>query len=148
MRRGEEGIGATVMGRNVFGPVRGPWNGGDRTGWWGSGPPSHHPVLVLTHHARDPVEMAGGTTSVRDRRHRVRVRAGVRRGRDVRRGGGAVTVQQYLRAGLVDELHVAVVPLLLGGGERLFAHLEGARPLECAEVRSSPAAAHVRPVRR
>ena len=106
---------------------------------------------MLTHHARDQVEMAGGTTftfvtdGIESALEQAFTAAG---GRDVRLGGGAATVQQYLRAGLVDELHVAVVPLLLGGGERLFAHLEGAPPLECAEVLSSPSVAHVRLVRR
>ncbi len=151
LRRGEEGIGATVMGRNMFGPVRGPWDGSDWTGWWGPEPPYHHPVFVLTHHARDPVEMAGGTTftfvtaGIESALEQAFAAAG---GQDVRLGGGPATVQQYLRAGLVDEMHVAVVPRLLGGGERLFAGLDGAPPLERAEVVSSPSVAHVRLVRR
>ena len=150
VRRGQEGIGATIMGRNMFGPVRGPWDGSDWTGWWGPEPPYHHPVFVLTHHARDPVEMAGGTTfsfvpdGIESALEQAFAAAG---GLDVRLGGGPATVQQYLRAGLVDELHVAVVPMLLGGGERLLDDLGGAPPLECAEVLSSPAAAHIRMAR-
>jgi dihydrofolate reductase len=107
------------MGRNTSGPVRGPWDGSNWTGWWGPEPPYHHPVFVLTHHARDPVEMAGGTTStlvpdgIESALEQAFAAAG---GLDVRLGGGPATVQQYLRAGLVDELHVAVVPVLLGGG--------------------------------
>jgi dihydrofolate reductase len=145
---GTDGIGATIMGRNMFGPVRGGWDTQEEwLGWWGEDPPFHHDVFVLTHHARDPVQMAGGTTftfvtdGIESALEQAFAAAG---GRDVRLGGGAATVQQYLRAGLVDELHVAVVPLLLGGGERLFAHLEGAPPLECAEVLCSPTAAHIR----
>ncbi len=150
VRRGEEGIGATIMGRNMFGPLRGPWDGSDWTGWWGPEPPYHHPVFVLTHHARDPVEMAGGTTftfapdGFECALEQAFAAAG---GLDVRLGGPA-TVQQYLRAGLVDELSIAVVPVLLGGGERLLDGLEGAPPLECAEVVASPSVAHVRMVRR
>ena len=150
VRRGQEGIGATIMGRNMFGPVRGPWDGSDWTGWWGPEPPYHHPVFVLTHHARDPVEMAGGTTfsfvpdGIESALEQAFAAAG---GLDVRLGGGPATVQQYLRAGLVDELHVAVVPMLLGGGERLLDDLVGAPPLECAEVLFSPAAAHIRMAR-
>ncbi len=148
--RGTEGIGATIMGRNMFGPVRGPWNGSDWTGWWGPEPPYHHPVFVLTHHARDPVEMAGGTTftfapdGFECALEQAFAAAG---GLDVRLGGPA-TVQQYLRAGLVDELHIAVVPVLLGGSERLLDGLEGAPPLQRAEVVASPSVAHIRKVRR
>jgi dihydrofolate reductase len=113
--------------------------------------PPHHPVFVLTHHARDPVEMADATTStfvphgIESALEQAFAAAG---GLDVRLGGGPATVQQYLRAGLVDELHVAVVPVLLGGGERLLDGLEGAPPLQRAEVVASPSVAHIRTVRR
>jgi dihydrofolate reductase len=149
---GTDGIGATIMGRNMFGPVRGDWGAEEWTGWWGEDPPFHHDVFVLTHHARDPVTMAGGTTF-----HFVTdgIEAALERARDaagtahVRLGGGAATVRQYLRAGLVDELHLVVVPVLLGGGERLFedlgAALDGWR---CVEFAPSKAVAHVRLRRR
>jgi dihydrofolate reductase len=123
MARGDAGIGATIMGRNMFGPVRGPWPDERWTGWWGDDPPYHHPVFVLTHHARPSVAMRGGTTfhfvtdGIEAALERAFEAAG---GADVRLGGGAATVRQYLRAGLIDELHVAQVPILLGGGERLF----------------------------
>ncbi|HEU5150299.1 MAG TPA: dihydrofolate reductase family protein [Iamia sp.] len=121
---GNENVGATIMGRNMFGPVRGPWGGSDWTGWWGEDPPYHHDVFVLTHHAHDPIPMAGGTTfhfvtdGIEAALDRARTAAG---GRDVRVGGGASVVRQYLAAGLVDELHLAIRPVLVGTGERLFA---------------------------
>ena len=144
-------IGATIMGRNMFGPIRGAWDG-DWTGWWGDEPPFHTPVFVLTHHAREPVEMAGGTTFhfVTDGIDAALERANAAAGaRDVSIGGGAETAQQYLRAGLVDELEIHVVPLLLGGGSRLFENLDGgAGAFECVELVSSPAAAHFSYVRK
>ncbi|MFD1210643.1 dihydrofolate reductase family protein [Arthrobacter sp. GCM10027362] len=148
LERGVQGIGATIMGRNMFGPVRGGWDGSDWTGWWGENPPFHHPVFVLTHHPRPPVTMDGGTVfnfvtdGIEAALEQAFAAAG---GADVRLGGGASTVQQYLRAGLVDDLHLAVVPILLGGGERLFENLDG-RPagLELAEFAPSDAVAHVR----
>jgi dihydrofolate reductase len=146
--RGDENIGATVMGRNMFGPIRGPWTDEDWTGWWGDEPPYHHPVFVLTHHPRPPVTMQGGTTfnfvtdGIEAALERAFDAAG---GKDVRLGGGPATVQQYLRAGLVDDVHVAVVPTLLGGGERLFDNLDGAQDgYECVELVSSPSVTHVR----
>ena len=146
--RGDEGIGATIMGRNMFGPYRGPWADESWTGWWGEEPPYHHPVFVLTHHPRPPVTMRGGTTfhfvdgGIEEALERALEAAG---GADVRLGGGAATIQQYLRAGLVDEMHVAIVPILLGGGERLFDHLEGGPAgMECVQFVASPAVAHVR----
>jgi dihydrofolate reductase len=146
--RGTEGIGATIMGRNMFGPVRGVWGGSEWTGWWGEDPPFHHDVFVLTHHARDPVAMSGGTTfhfvtdGIEAALERARAAAG---GRHVRLGGGAATVRQYLRAGLLDELHVAVVPVLLGSGERLFGDLGDALDgWTCVEFTPSDAVAHVR----
>jgi dihydrofolate reductase len=146
LARGEDGIGATIMGRNMFGPVRGPWPDEEWTGWWGEDPPFHHPVFVLTHHPRPPLTMAGGTTFtfVTDGIEAALAQARAAAGdADVRLGGGADVVRQYLRAGLVDELHVAVVPVLLGGGERLF---EGPAPagLECVEFAAAPTVAHVR----
>ena len=144
--RGVVGIGATIMGRNMFGPVRGPWPDERWTGWWGEDPPFHHPVFVLTHHPRPPLTMAGGTTYtfVTDGPEAAPEQAfAAAGGQDVRLGGGAATVQEYLRAGLVDELHVAVVPLLLGGGERLFEDLGDAPAgLGCTEFVASPRAAH------
>jgi dihydrofolate reductase len=145
--RGDDGIGATIMGRNMFGPVRGPWTR-EWTGWWGENPPFHHPVFVLTHHAHPPITMQGGTTFhfITDGIEAAREQAlAAADGQHVRLGGGASTIQQYLRAGLVDELHLAVVPILLGDGEPLFAPLAGA-PLgyECVELVGSPAVAHIR----
>ena len=146
--RGDEGIGATIMGRNMFGPIRGPWGSEEWTGWWGDNPPYHHPVFVLTHHPRPSIVMQGGTTFhfVDDGIEAALSRAfDAADGRDVRIGGGAATVQQYLRAGLVDEMHVAIVPILLGSGERLFDNLDGgSQAYECVEFVSSPSVAHVR----
>jgi dihydrofolate reductase len=150
--RGDEGVGATIMGRNMFGPVRGPWGDEEWRGWWGDDPPFHHDVFVLTHHAREPIEMAGGTTfhfvqgSIEQALERAFDAAG---GEDVRLGGGASTIQQYLRARLVDELHIVVVPVLLGAGVRLFEDLDGALDsYEPVEFVGSPAVAHYRLVRR
>jgi dihydrofolate reductase len=152
MVEGTAGIGATVMGRNMFGPVRGPWPDEAWRGWWGDEPPYHHPVFVLTHHPRPPLVMEGGTTfhfvteGIEAALSQAFDAAG---GQDVRLGGGASTVQQYLRAGLVDELHLAIVPVLLGRGERLFEHLDGGPDgYECVELVSSPRVAHVRFARR
>jgi dihydrofolate reductase len=120
---GFDGIGAWVMGRNMFGPVRGDWGSEDWNGWWGDDPPYHCDVFVLTHHPRPPVEMDGGTTfhfvtsGIEDALARAFAAAD---GADVRLGGGAEAVREYLRAGLIDDLHVAITPVLLGGGERIF----------------------------
>jgi dihydrofolate reductase len=148
IRRGDDGVGATIMGRNMFGPIRGPWGADEWTGWWGDNPPYHHPVFVLTHFAHPPITMQGGTTfhfvdlSIEAVLTRAFEAAG---GADVRLGGGASTVQQYLRAGLVDEMHLAIVPILLGSGERLFDHLDGGPDgYECVEFVSSTAVAHAR----
>jgi dihydrofolate reductase len=146
---GDTNIGATIMGRNMFGPIRGAWGDDEWTGWWGDNPPYHHPVFVLTHHPRPSIEMQGGTTF-----HFVTdgVEAALRRafdaadGRDVRLGGGVSTVQQYLRAGLVDEMHLAIVPILLHKGERVFDDPDGDgfTGYRCVEFVPSPAVAHVR----
>jgi dihydrofolate reductase len=145
---GDEGIGATVMGRNMFGPVRGPWGDEEWKGWWGDNPPYHHPVFVLTHYPRPSITMAGGTTfqfvdgGIEAALQRAFDAA---EGKDVRLGGGASTIQQYLGAGLVDEMHVAIVPILLGGGERLFDNLDGGPTgYEPPELTCSPAVVHVR----
>jgi dihydrofolate reductase len=150
--RGDAGIGATIMGRNTFGPIRGPWRDDAWTGWWGDEPPYHHQVFVLTHHPRASFTMEGGTTfhfvtdGIEAARERALDAAG---GADVRIVGGVDTVQQYLRARLVDELHLAIVPVMLGGGERLFDHLDGATDdYECAEFVGSPAIQHARLVRK
>jgi dihydrofolate reductase len=152
LARRADGLGATIMGRNMFGPVRGPWPDESWTGWWGDDPPFHHPVFVLTHHPRASIAMRGGTTF-----HFVGggIEAALERafdaaaGGDVGLGGGAATIQQYLRAGLIDEMHLAIVPILLGGGERLFDHLDGGPAgYECVELVSSLAVAHARFARR
>src|SRR5207302_3594800 len=146
--RGFEGIGATIMGRNMFGPVRGPWGDEEWKGWWGDDPPYHHPTFVLTHHPRPPITMEGGTTfhfvvdGIEAALEQAFDAAG---GADVRLGGGVSTIQQYLRAGLVDDLHVAIAPVLLGAGERLFDELGAAADsYECVQLVSSPAVTHVR----
>ena len=124
---GMSNLGAWILGRNMFGPVRGPWPDDSWKGWWGEQPPYHCPVFVLTHHARSPVTMQGGTTFhfVTDGIHAALARAReAAAGRDVRLGGGAATIQQYLRARLVDELHLAIAPVLLGRGEQLLAGID------------------------
>jgi len=126
----EEGfvnIGAWILGRNMFGPVRGPWPDDSWRGWWGEEPPYHTPVFVLTHHARASLHMSGGTVfhfitdGIRAALERAREAAG---GRDVRLGGGVATIRQYLQAALIDELHLVVRPVLLGSGEALLAGLD------------------------
>ncbi|HET6396462.1 MAG TPA: dihydrofolate reductase family protein [Pseudoxanthomonas sp.] len=125
--RGFENVGAWVLGRNMFGPVRGPWPDLDWRGWWGEEPPYRVPVFVLTHHPRPPLAMAGGTVFhfVTDGLEAALARArGAAGDRDVRVGGGVATVRQCLRAGLVDEMHLAIAPVLLGRGEHLLAGLD------------------------
>ena len=125
--RGFADIGAWILGRNMFGPIRGAWPDDEWRGWWGDNPPYHSDVFVLTHHPRASIRMAGGTTFhfVTDGIHAALERAmAAANGRDVRLGGGVATIQQYLRAGLVDEMHVAVAPILLGSGEHLFNGLD------------------------
>ena len=121
--RGMAGLGAWILGRNMFGPIRGPWPDEAWRGWWGEEPPYHTPVFVLTHHARAPLTMKGGTEfrfvtgGIRNALHQAREAAG---GQDVRLGGGVSTIRQYIDAGLVDELHLAIAPVLLGTGENLL----------------------------
>jgi dihydrofolate reductase len=147
---GNRDIGATIMGRNMFGPIRGSWGDDQWTGWWGDNPPYHHPVFVLTHYPHPPIRMEGGTTfnfvtdGIEAALEQARAAAD---GMDIRLGGGAATIQQYLRAGLIDEMHVAISPVLLGGGERLFDNLEGPVGYECVELISSPSAVHARLIR-
>jgi len=125
--QGLAGLGAWILGRNMFGPIRGPWPDNNWRGWWGEEPPYHTPVFVLTHHARPPLKMAGGTEFqfVTDGIHAALQRAKDAAGnRDVRVGGGVSAIRQYLRAGLIDELHLAIRPVLLGVGEALWAGID------------------------
>lgn len=145
--RGFQNLGAWILGRNMFGPVRGPWPDESWRGWWGDEPPYHVPVFVLTHHARAPLEMKGGTVfhfvtdGIEAALAAARAAAG---GRDVRLGGGATTVRQYLQAGLVDDLHLAMSPVLLGRGEPLFAGLDlPALGYHCTSQVATAAATHV-----
>jgi dihydrofolate reductase len=145
--RGFDDIGAHILGRNMSGPIRGEWGDTDWRGWWGEEPPYHTDVFVLTHHAREPVPMAGGTTfyfvtdGIENALERAFTAAG---GKDVRLGGGASTIQQYMRAGLLDDLHLAIVPILLGGGERLFDNLDAGPRYECVEFTPGDGVAHAR----
>ncbi|MFM2120453.1 MAG: hypothetical protein RL722_1921 [Pseudomonadota bacterium] len=145
--RGFANVGAWIIGRNMFSPHRGPWADLSWQGWWGDSPPYHVPVYILTHHARPSIEMAGGTSfhfvtgGMHEALERARVAAG---GLDVRIGGGAHTIQQYLRAGLVDELHIAISPVLLGSGERLFDGVDLRTPgYRCVQVVASDRATHL-----
>jgi dihydrofolate reductase len=125
--RGFDNLGAWILGRNMFGPVRGAWPDDTWKGWWGTNPPYHTPVFVLTHHPRASITMEGGTVFhfVTDGIHAALDRAKeAAQGRDVRLGGGVSTIHQYLRAGLVDEIHLAVSPVLLGTGETFFAGID------------------------
>ena len=125
--RSFENVGAWIMGRNMFGPVRGPWPDDSWKGWWGDDPPYHVPAFVLTHHPRAPIAMDGGTTFhfVTDGIHAALARAGEAAGsRDIRLGGGVDTIRQYLRARLIDEMHLAISPTLLGAGETLLTGLD------------------------
>ena len=146
--RGFANIGAWILGRNMFGPVRGPWPDDSWKGWWGDEPPYGVPVFVLTHHPRTSITMKGGTVfhfvtdGIESALRRARDAAG---GRDVRLGGGVATIRQYLRAALIDELHLAISPVLLGAGEHLLHGIDTrALGYECAEnAPSKRAAAHV-----
>jgi dihydrofolate reductase len=145
--RGFVGIGAWILGRNMFGPVRGPWPDESWRGWWGEEPPYHVPVFVLTHHRRVPLKMAGGTEfrfvteGIEAALAQARQAAG---GRDVRIGGGVATIRQYLQARLIDELHLAIRPVLLGAGERFWDGLDlSSLGYECAEAVPGERAYHV-----
>jgi dihydrofolate reductase len=145
--RGMAGIGAWILGRNMFGPVRGPWPDESWKGWWGDEPPYHTPVFVLTHHARPPLRMAGGTEfrfvtdGFQSALQQARDAAG---NGDIRLGGGVATIRQYLRAALIDELHLAIRPVLLGTGEALLAGIDlPALGYECAEQIAGIRATHV-----
>jgi len=145
--RGFKNVGAWILGRNMFAPIRGAWPDLSWKGWWGDNPPYHVPVFVLTHHARPSIQMEGNTTfhfvtgGIHEALDQARKAAN---GMDVRIGGGPNTIQQYLRAGLIDELHVAIAPVLLGSGERLFEGVD-LRTLgyECIQFAASEKATHV-----
>jgi dihydrofolate reductase len=145
--RGFENIGAWILGRNMFGPIRGPWPDDEWKGWWGDEPPYHCDVFVLTHHARAPLVMKGGTTfyfvtdGIEAALERARKAAG---GKDVRLGGGVSTIRQYLEADLVDEMHLAISPVLLGAGEALLAGIDLPKlGFTCTEHVPTKAATHV-----
>ena len=145
--RGFENVGAWILGRNMFGPIRGDWTDESWKGWWGDEPPYHCPVYVLTHHGRTPIEMQGGTTfqfvtgSIHEALDRARAAAG---GQDVRVGGGPDTIRQYLREALIDELHIAIAPVLLGRGEPLFQGLDvRALGYQCVDAIASTKATHL-----
>ena len=145
--RGFANLGAWILGRNMFSPDRGPWLDMNWKGWWGDDPPYHVPVFIVTHHARPPIEMEGGTTfhfvtgGIHEALDLARKAA---KGMDVRIGGGTNTIQQYLRASLIDGLHVAIAPILLGRGERLFEGVDlRALGYECVQFAASEKATHV-----
>ena len=145
--QGFEGIGAYILGRNMFGPVRGPWPDESWRGWWGDDPPYHTPVFVLTHHPRPPLKMKGGTIfhfvtgGIQSALEQAMDAAGEK---DIRLGGGVSTIRQYLSAGLIDELHLAIVPVLLGNGEHLLGDLNlPALGYECVERIEGERATHV-----
>lgn len=151
-QRSFQNMGAWILGRNMFGPVRGPWPNEDWQGWWGDTPPYHVPVFVLTNHARAPLHMKGGTTfhfvtgGIHEALERAQAAAA---GRDVRIGGGPATIRQYLRAGLIDEMHLVVSPVLLGSGEPLLAGIDlRAAGFVCTEHVGTAKATHVVLLRR
>ena len=145
--RGFKNVGAWILGRNMFGPIRGEWPDSNWKGWWGDSPPYHVPVFILTHHARASIEMEGGTTfhfvtgGIHEALDRARQAAS---GRDVRIGGGPNTIRQYLREDLIDELHIAVSPVLLGRGEPLLEGIDlRALGFKCVEHAATEKATHV-----
>ncbi|TPK95257.1 dihydrofolate reductase [Mesorhizobium sp. B2-4-12] len=145
--RSFENVGAWILGRNMFGPIRGPWKDESWKGWWGDNPPYHVPVFVLTHHAREPVVMEGGTTFyfVTEGIHSALEQAkAAADGKDVRVGGGVATIRQYLEQKLIDEMHLAISPVLIGAGENLLAGLDIPKlGYQCSEQVASPHAMHV-----
>jgi dihydrofolate reductase len=145
--RGFRNVGAWILGRNMFGPIRGPWPDDKWRGWWGDNPPYHTQVFVLTHHARDYISMDGGTTFhfVTDGIERALERATeAANGLDVRLGGGVETIRQYLQARLIDEMHIAIAPILLGSGESLFAGIDlPSLGYQCVEQVATQRATHV-----
>lgn len=147
IKRGFADIGAWILGRNMFGPVRGPWPDGTWKGWWGDNPPYHVPVFILTHHARPSITMDGGTTFhfVTNGIHAALKRAfEAAKGQDVRLGGGVTTIRQYLNAGFIDEMHLAVSPVLLGSGENLLTGIDMLKlGYQCSEHVPSALATHI-----
>ena len=145
--RGFRNVGAWILGRNMFGPVRGPWRDEEWKGWWGPNPPYHTQVFVLTHHPRESLPMEGGTAFhfVTEGIHAALARAKeAAEGQDVRVGGGVATVREYLQEGLIDEMHLAIAPVLLGSGEHLFAGLNlVSLGYECVERMATENATHV-----
>lgn len=146
-RRGMENLGAWILGRNMFGPVRGPWPDEEWKGWWGPNPPYHTPVFVLSHHARPPLSMEGGTVFhfvTGGIEEALRMAREAANGKDVRVGGGAATIRQYLRARLIDEMHLVQSPVLLGSGESLFEGIDLPRlGYKVVRHESSSAATHL-----
>lgn len=144
--RGMANLGAWILGRNMFGPIRGAWPDERWTGWWGDNPPYHVPVFVLTHHARPAITMQGGTTFhfVTEGIHAALAQAkAAANGQDVRLGGGVHTIRQYLQAGLIDEMHIAIAPVLLGSGEHLFANIDTlALGYQCTDYVTTAKATH------
>ena len=145
--RGFANLGAWILGRNMFGPIRGPWPDENWKGWWGNNPPYHTPVFILTHHPRPSIVMEGGTTF-----HFVtggidaalKCAMDAAKGKDVRLGGGVAAIRQYLNAGLIDEMHLAIAPVLLGSGEHLLAGIDMPKlGYECTEHVPSDKATHV-----
>lgn len=150
--RAMDNLGAWILGRNMFGPVRGAWPDENWKGWWGDNPPYHCPVYVLTHHARAPIEMEGGTTfhfvtdGIEAALGQARAAAG---SKDIRIGGGVATIHQYLKAGLIDEMHLAISPVLLGQGENFYAGIDlPALGFEVTDRVSTLKATHITLVRR
>ena len=145
--RGFENIGAWILGRNMFGPIRGPWPDEEWKGWWGNNPPYHTDVFVLTNHSRKSLEREGGTTFhfITEGIHVALAKAKVAaNGKDVRVGGGAFTIRQYLHEGLIDEMHLAISPVLLGSGESLFSGLNTMKlGYRCVENTASENATHI-----
>jgi dihydrofolate reductase len=145
--RGFNNIGAWILGRNMFGPIRGPWPDDSWKGWWGENPPYHTPVFVLTRHPRRSIVMQGGTTFhfITDGIHdALRQAAEAANGKDVRLGGGVATVRQYLREGLIDEMHLALSPVFLGSGEHLLGGIDLCQlGYQCTEYVPTSSAAHV-----